>query len=164
MENRNHESENLDILLETSTIKQESVLSNLRAIDTKASIILAFFGVLLIPSIEIFRWATKTELYFYLKLFPGISVLCGIIFCLIILFPQNSIAFPNLSVLTEMYKKGIIPNNLKAELISYYRSATEKNRNLAQRKLKYTKFALILLIISISLIIANLILKGANNV
>lgn len=153
-------SENLNILLETAQLELESILSNIRAVDIKASIILAFFGVLLIPSFEIFQWIIREDELIFLKFIPGFFVIIGIALCLIVLFPQKRRGYPDLSFLEDMYVKGIPSNNFKAELISYYKDSCGLNDKLSNKKVKFTKFALIFLIISFLALILLFIFKG----
>jgi hypothetical protein len=159
-----NESENLNILLQSAELKQESVLSNIRSLDIKASIILAFFGVLFIPSVDIFQWTIRKNELIYLKFSPGISIIIGIIFCLLALFPQKIVSFPYLSILKDIYHKGINPNQLKAELFSYYEMACMKNRKLSRKKLIFINIAFIFLIISLIIIILFFIFKGEIDV
>jgi hypothetical protein len=125
----NNESENLNILLETAELKQESVLSNIRSLDIKASIILAFFGVLLIPSIEIFQWTLINDDLVCLKIVPGASVAIGVFFCLLTLFPQKSVSFPKLSILKDIYHEGAYSDQLRAELFSYLKEKLMSEEN-----------------------------------
>jgi len=157
-------SENLNILLKTAENKHEAILSNIRAIDTKASIILAFFGVLFIPSADIFQWTIRKNEFFIIKLLPGIFIVIGIVFCLMALLPQKIYAFPQLVALEDLYYNHISPNQLKAELFSYYREGEKENGKLARRKIRMVKIALYFLVISFSLTILLYILKGVIDV
>jgi hypothetical protein len=155
-----NDSDNLDILLETGELKQESVLSNIRSLDIKASIILAFFGVLLIPSVEIFRWTIINKKLIYLKFFPGLIIIIGILFCLLALIPQKLYSYPRLSGLRSLYHQGINPDQLKAELISYYELACIENEKISKKKLFLIKTTYIFLALSFIIIMLLYIFKG----
>jgi len=157
-------SENLNILLETAQSKHETILSNIRSLDIKASIILAFFGVLLIPYFDISQWIIKKDGFIFLKFIPGLFVIIGIILCLIALFPQKSLTYPKLSFLENMYLNKIMPNNFKAELFSYYKESCRQNNKISVKKLKFLNLALIFLIISFAVVILLFIFKGDINV
>jgi len=157
------ESENLNILLKTAELKLGSTISNFRALDTKASIFFAFLGVLFIPSLNIFQWTIRKDEFIFLKFLPGILIIIGIIFCLLSLFPQKWMVFPNLIGVEKLYSNGISPNHLKAELFSVYREALLYNFKISKQKLKFTKYALYLLIASFLVIILLFIFKGVLN-
>lgn len=153
-------SENLDILLHTSELKHESALSNISAIDTKASILLAFLGVLLLPAFEIYMWPIQKEAYFLLKALPGVFAFAGLACCFLILMPQKHYVTPNLDFMEDLYNKKIPPDELRANLFSYYRDAATKNLDIAQKKLIKIKFAMIFLALSLGVTILLYILKG----
>jgi preprotein translocase subunit Sec61beta len=156
------EFENLSILLETAERKHESILSNIRALDIKISIVLAFLGVLFLPAIEIYSWRVKTG-FQMLKYVPGISVIIGIALCLFVFFPQKSKTIPKLSTLRKIYQEGKNPSQLKAELFSYYETASEDNNKLSKKKVITITIAYILLIISFASIVILYMLKGDIN-
>ena len=155
-----NDSENLDILLETGELKQESVLSNIRSLDIKASIILAFFAVLIIPSVEIFQWKIINDKLIYLKYIPGLIIIIGILFCLFALVPQNLYSYPRLPGLKSLYHNGINPDQLKAELFSYYEWATIENDKISKRKLLLIRTTYVFLALSFIIIMLLYIFKG----
>jgi len=155
-----NDSENLDILLKTAELKQESVLSNIRSLDIKASIILAFFGVLLIPSVEIFQWEIINDRLVYLKFIPGLIIIIGVLFCLFALVPQNIYSYPRLFGLKSLYHNGIKPDQLRAELFSYYEWANIENDKISKRKLLLIRTTYIFLGLSFIVIALLYIFKG----
>lgn len=159
----NSESANLDILLNVAQIKHDAVLSNLRALDIKISIILAFFGILFFPSLDIFSWTIiKCELLF-IKFLPGLISVAGVILCLIALFPQREYSIPNLSALKKMHDEQIKAEQFKAELFSYYNNAVENNGLLARKKVKLLKSAYILLFLSLITTLGLILFLGGQN-
>lgn len=155
-----NETENLNILLDMAKTKHESILANIRSLDIKASIILAFFGVLLIPAFEIFRWKISWPGFLYLKYSPIAIISAGIIASIFELLPQKLYTYPQLAVLRNGYNSGAQPDAVKAELISYFELSCSKNRDIALKKLKCIKLAGIVLAISIFVTIAYILLKG----
>jgi hypothetical protein len=152
--------DSLDVILETAELKHESVLSNIRSIDIKASITIAFFGVLLLPSFEVSQWKVISIFQFVVKLIPTISVLVGILFCLLTLFPRSTISYARLSTLRIMFANGMRPSEIKAQLFSLYQMASEFNDQIARKKFRFTKISFIFLFISIFALLLTLIFKG----
>jgi hypothetical protein len=136
------DSEKVLLLLETAKLKFESIISNIRSLDIKASIILALYGVLLIPALDILAWEIQNKEVVFLKFLPLVVDSCGIILCILTLFPQNVTSFPNLLELENYYYGDLESDNLRLELYAYYRDNIEENRAITILKLTFIKCAL----------------------
>jgi hypothetical protein len=137
------------------------VLSHIRSLDIKLSILLAFFGVILIPAFDILTWKIKLCDLALLKYLPAFFSGIGVGLCLIGLIPQKEFAIPKLSALKKMYEEGMKPNQFKAELFSYYSNAVDKNNIIEHKKRVYLYAVFALLAVSfILLFILNLFQGG----
>jgi hypothetical protein len=155
-----YDSENLGILLDTSAVKLESVLSNIRSLDIKMSVFMAFFGVLLIPSTDILQWQIINGRLVFLKFLPVLLIFIGILFCLFALAPRKIYPQPRLPGLISLYHNGVTPDTLKAELISYYGWAIIENVKVSKKKLRFIRITYISLFSSFMIIALLYILKG----
>ena len=126
--------ESLNLVLETVKNKHESTLANIRSLDIKSSVILALFGVLLIPSLEILQWIVRINALHLLKLIPVSITSIGILFCLISLVPQKFKTTPSLSALKNALESNMDVNLIKAQLYSNLYRAIIFNRKIAKRK------------------------------
>lgn len=129
----------VNILFKAGLRAYDSSEERSRHCDLKASIILAFLGILLLPSLEIFSWSNKL---LGLRLAPILLVFLGIVFCLFAILPTIHLKHPPLSVLKRDYDQDKAPINSKIELFVYYKSAAEKNDDVGKRKVKFIQGAL----------------------
>lgn len=152
--------ESLNLALETVKYKHESTLANIRSLDIKSSVILALFGVLLIPSLEILQWTIRKDALYFLKLIPVCITSIGIFFCLLTLAPQKFKTTPNLSVLKRALENNMDVISIKAQLYSNLYSAIIFNRKIAVRKSIFARISTWLSAIVFLLIIILFLLKG----
>ena len=154
-------STKLDILLHTAEFSMDSMLSNIRSLDTKASIILALFGVLLIPSLEILHWAFIYNICILLKYAPLFLIVLGIYFNIRSLLPRNYLGVPDVDTL-------IGDNNLKNVkslddliniLINCYIFNIGKNRDLVKKKIKNIEISIFLFVSAFSIILLFYLFK-----
>jgi hypothetical protein len=150
----------LNLALDTVKNKHESTIDNIRSLDIKSSVILALFGVLLIPSLEILQWIIKINNLYFLKLIPVSITAIGILFCLISLIPQRFKTTPSLSALKNALESNMDVNLIKAQLYSNLYRAIIFNRKVAKRKVIFNAVSIWLSIIVFLLIIILFLLKG----
>ncbi len=152
--------ESLNLALETVKNKHESTIANIRSLDIKSSIILALFGVLLIPSLEILQWTVRINSQYFLKLIPICITSAGIIFCLLTIVPHKYKTTPSLSSLKNALENNMDVNLIKAQLYSNISRAIIFNRKIAKRKAIFNVVSSWLSLIVFLLIITLFLLKG----
>ena len=128
-----------------------------RHCDLKASIILAFLGILLLPSLETFGWSNKL---LGLRLAPILLVFLGIVFCLFAVLPTLHSNHPKLSVLETDYNQDKAPMESKLELFRYYERAAKENNDVGKRKVKFIQAALASSFFAFILILVQYVARG----
>lgn len=129
----------VNVLFEAGLRTFDWSVARSRHFDIKASIILAFLGILLLPSLEICGWSNKLP---GLRLAPIVLVFAGIVFCLFAVLPTLHVEHPNLSVLERDYNQDRLPLESKLELFRYYESAAKRNEEVGKRKIVLIQAAL----------------------
>lgn len=129
----------IDILFEAALRTFDWSVARSRHFDIKASIILAFLGILLLPSLEIWGWSNKLP---ELRLAPIVLVFAGIVFCLYAVLPTPHLEHPNLPVLEGCYERDRTPLESKLELFRYYEGAAKRNEDVGKRKIRLIQAAL----------------------
>jgi len=155
--------ESLNLALETVKNKHESNLANIHSLDIKSSIILALFGLLLIPSLEVLQWTVRLHALYFLKLIPVCGTSGGIFFCLLTLFPRRFKTPPKLSALKNALESNMDVNLIKAQLYSNLYRAILFNHKIARRKSILNIVSIWISIIVFLLIIILFLLKGVIN-
>ena len=156
-------SESLRILCDNASKALDSFFSHSRHIDTKASIMMAFFGILFVPSLDIFRLFSTDKLIFYLRWIPLLFIIVGFILCLIALSLKKYYSTPNFDGIENMYKEGKSPNEIRAQLFSYYKNSIYENKKMAELKIEFTKYSIWIAALAFFLITILFLYKGVVN-
>ncbi|NQS97309.1 MAG: hypothetical protein HQ591_02535 [candidate division Zixibacteria bacterium] len=128
-------SESIDILLSESKDFHEGVFANFRALDTKAAILLALFGLLLIPALNDIEWNLCPQTIFLIC--STDSDIVGLIWVLLAIKLHGLSIPPDLSYLLELVEDGQEPDEIKVRLFVRFRDSSEKNRVLLDKKAQY---------------------------
>lgn len=146
----------VNILLEAGLRTFNWTVERSRHFDIKASIFLAFLGILLLPSLEIYGWSNRL---LWLRLSPIVLVFAGIVLCLYAILPTVHLQHPPLSALLKRYDNGKEPLDSKLELFRYYKSAASRNECIGKRKVTFIQVALVLSFCAFVIIILQYILR-----
>lgn len=147
----------IDILFEAALRTFDWSVARSRHFDIKASIVLAFLGILLLPSLDIWGWSNKLP---GLRLAPIVLVFAGILFCLFAVLPTPHLEHPKLPILEKYYESDRAPLETKAELFRYYEEAAKKNEEVGKRKIKFIQAALVSSFFAFVFILIQFVIKG----
>jgi hypothetical protein len=150
----------LDIAFEVVKERHESIMSNVRSIDTKSSIFLALFGILLIPSLEILQWTIIINGLSFLKFIPIIFISVGMIVSLLTLLPQTYTIVPDLAALLGAVENNMGADTLKEQLFSNIHRAAIINSEIAAKKGRLINISAWLAIINFIIIAWLFLFKG----
>lgn len=128
-----------------------------RHFDIKASITLAFLGILLLPGLEIYSWSSKNLL---LRLIPIIIIASGTFLCLFAILPRIHLEHPSLDVIKKDYEDDKGPIVSKMELFAAYKKASENNAEIGAHKISLIWWAQLLSIVAFYVIVINYLFRG----
>jgi hypothetical protein len=158
IDKRNRAIDQVDILFEASLRTFDWSVERSRHFDLKASIILAFLGILLLPSVEIYGWSNKL---LGLRLAPILLIFAGVVFCLFAVLPTLHLEHPKLSVLKDDYDRDKGPTDTKLELFRHYENAAKRNENVGNRKTCFIQAALTSSFFSFVMILVQYLFRGS---
>lgn len=153
----NRSPEQVDILFQAGLRTFDWTIERSRHFDIKASIVLALYGILLIPAFEIYGWKEPS---LFVRLVPIITVVIGTIFCILAILPRIHLEHPPLEELEKDYTSDKHPLNLKADLYSSYKKSSEKNIKVGEDKIRLIIKAQILALIAFYLIVLLNVFRG----
>ncbi len=153
-------NEKLEILYDVGKTAFEIQIANYRAIDTKSSILLALFGLILLESLSNI---CQNDITYYPLILSTILSFVGIILSLCIMRVHKlKIPFDKLDEFQNLYESNVKSDDMVAQVFANLKGTTEFNKSIIDSKVIYLKRAYYLLIgavviFSISILIKKLI-------
>ena len=153
-------NEKLEILYDVGKTAFEIQIANYRAIDTKSSILLALFGLILLESLSNI---CQNDITFYPLILSTLLSFLGMIISICIMRVHKlKFPFDKLDEFQKLYESNANSDGMVAQVFANLKGTKEFNKSIIDNKVRYLKIAYYFLlgtvvIFSISILIKRLI-------
>ena len=150
-------AEKLEILHEIGKYAFENQIANYRALDTKSSILLALFGLLLIEGTSNLCRGNPS---FYVFITSVAASLSGLLISLFLIKPHKlKMPFDKLDQYQKLYESDMTGEKIKAQLFANIKETFKSNRSIINDKVVYLKITYYMLVFAVIVFSIAIIIK-----
>ena len=150
-------NEKLEIIHEISKNAFDNQIANYRALDTKSSILLALFGLILIEGTSNL---CRSNPSFYLFIASVAASLSGLLISLFLIKPHKlKMPFDKLDQYQKLYESDMTGDKIRAQLFANIKETFAHNKSIIKDKVVYLKITYYLLVFSVIVFSIAIIIK-----